>query len=311
MLYMKHLPILSFLHQSVESDNCMVRWLPVACLMILLVPGCTLVDAPLPKENQTNIAAVPAETSALPSMPQETPTATLQRTTYSQPTLSTPDSAGEICSPLFGFQLSQLQDIISTPFDAPVPGSDGGHHGIDFGFYTYGAFTTMENLPVQSILNGTIAAVIADRPPYGNMVIIETPFSSLPRSWQKYLDSLPALDEYQPDGRLACPTLESSMPSSGERSLYLLYAHLAETPSLLAGDPINCGQQFGLVGNTGFSGNAHLHLETRLGPAGVQFLHLAHYVNNASPEEMANYCTWRVSQYFRLINPLELLLAEP
>ena len=117
----------------------MLRWLPVACLMILLVPGCTLVDAPLPKENQTNIAAVPAETSAFHAAGNTT--ATLQRTTtVSQ--LFPPDSAGEIAR-LFGFQLSQLQDIIS-PHSMPCPRARR-HHGIDFGFYTYGAFTTMEN----------------------------------------------------------------------------------------------------------------------------------------------------------------------
>jgi len=168
----------------------------------------------------------------------------------------------------------------------------------------------MEDLPVQSALSGTVSAVIEDRPPYGNMIIIETPFESLPAAWQDVLESLPEQTEYHRDKRLACPTSEEEILTTGEKSLYLFYGHLAEAPNFDIGDLINCGQQIGLVGNTGYSGNAHLHLEMRLGPVGVQFLHLAHYTNNASLEEMANYCNWRVSQHFRMIDPIELLMVE-
>ncbi len=169
----------------------------------------------------------------------------------------------------------------------------------------------MEDLPVQSILDGKVAAATGDRPPYGYTVIIETPLASLPSAWMDIVDSLPPPDEYRPDRRLACPTPLASPPESGELSLYILYAHLAESPSVEVGDQIGCGEQFGLVGNSGFSGNTHLHLEFRLGPAGVQFLHLAHYINNATAEEMQNYCLWRVSPQFRLIDPLVFLLTEP
>ncbi len=227
------------------------------------------------------------------------------------PVLATPPSNAQVCSPLHGFQITQLTDIVTTRFDPPAPGGEGGHHGVDFAFYSYGAFDTMEELPVQSVLEGKVAGAIGDRPPYGYTMIIETPVSSLPPSWQEYLLSLPQLEAYQPDPRLACPTPAASLPDTDQLSLYLLYAHLAETPVLEVGSQAGCGQQIGLVGSSGFSGNTHLHLEMRLGPAGVQFLHMAHYINNASEEEMANYCAWRVGPQFRLIDPLELLLIEP
>lgn len=282
-----------------------------SCLILLLIAGCSQLDGfttPIPPSS----SAPTWEMKTTPSIePFQQPTSTQVKTMVSPTAPSaTPVDRSEICSPLHGFQLAQLEEIISTPFDPPTPGSDGGHHGVDFGFYSYGPFSSMEDLPVQSILDGRVAAVIDDRPPYGNMVIIETKVSRLPEVWQAYLQALPEISGYQPDGRLACPTPESALKPGEELSLYVLYAHLAESAEIMVGDTISCGQQFNFVGNTGYSGNTHLHLEMRLGPAGVQFLHLAHYVNNASVEEMANYCVWRVSPLFRLLDPVELLTAN-
>jgi hypothetical protein len=45
----------------------------------------------------------------------------------------------------------------------------------------------------------------------------------------------------------------------------------------------------------------------RLGPAGVRFSSLAHYDASATIEEMFNYCTWRVSGLFQLVDPMLLL----
>jgi len=36
---------------------------------------------------------------------------------------------------------------------------------------------------------------------------------------------------------------------------------------------------------------------------------MAHYASSASPEEMSNYCTWRVRGVFQAIDPLILLSA--
>lgn len=282
----------------------------VTCLLLILIAGCSI-HKPVPTDKPAS-TGFPSSTP-VPSQSTATPTAeeTNSSTSQSNTRTVTPPALSQVCSPLYGFQIVQLEEIISTPFDPPPPGQDSGHHGVDFGFYSYGAFTKMEGLPVQSILSGQVAAAIEDRPPYGNMVIIETPWSTLPPSWQKFLLNLPPPTNYELDGRLVCPTPEVVSPTQTEKSLYILYAHLADPPSLSIGDPVGCGQQFGFVGNTGFSGNAHLHVEMRLGPAGAQFLHLAHYVNNATTEEMANYCSWRISANFRLIDPLDLLLMNP
>lgn len=288
----------------------MPSWLLSSCVLIFLISACSPGITNDSVEPSSTSTSSPGSSTATLIFPTRTPTDQLTST----PDLSAlkspaPSPSSRVCSPLYGFQISQLSDILTTGFDPPAPGGEGGHHGVDFAFYTYGAFTTMEGLPVQSVLEGAVAAVIDDRPPYGNMIIIETPLSSLPPSWREVIQSLPAQQPYQPDGRLACPTPATPFPETDQSSLYILYAHLAEKPSFEVGNSIRCGQQIGLAGNSGYSGNIHLHLEMRLGPSGVQFLHLAHYINNASTEEMANYCTWRIGPQFRLINPLEILLT--
>lgn len=281
------------------------------CLIALVISGCSIATESTPVPESSPTTYLPVEIDNPPVEPSQQPTAAQDQTPVRVAlTSETPTVVPEICSPLHGFQIVQLKDIISTPFDPPSPGNDSGHHGVEFGFYSYGAFSSMEGLPVQSVLRGKVAAVIDDRPPYGNMVIIESPFSSLPAAWQEYLDSLPKITDYKLDGRLVCPMPESGIPLTSEKSLYLLYAHMADNPQLMLGEEVGCGQQIGFVGNSGFSGNIHLHLEIRFGPAGVQFLHLAHYINDATAEEMSNYCTWRISDRFRLIDPIELLTAE-
>ena len=67
-----------------------------------------------------------------------------------------------------------------------------------------------------------------------------------------------------------------------------------------------CGQVIGAIGESGNALNPHLHLEVRLGPAGVRFPGMAHYDSGASPDEMAAYCQWRVSGAFLTLDPLRL-----
>ena len=40
---------------------------------------------------------------------------------------------------------------------------------------------------VMSVLDGETVAVIQDRPPYGNMIMVETPLERLPESWLEML----------------------------------------------------------------------------------------------------------------------------
>jgi murein DD-endopeptidase MepM/ murein hydrolase activator NlpD len=87
----------------------------------------------------------------------------------------------------------------------------------------------------------------------------------------------------------------------------VLYGHLKTPTTLKIGDRVACGQTVGAVGNTGLSGNAHLHLEMRVGPSGATFSSMGYYDPRASQEEFDNYCTWRVSQLFQLLDPMTLL----
>jgi murein DD-endopeptidase MepM/ murein hydrolase activator NlpD len=165
-------------------------------------------------------------------------------------------------------------------------------------------------LPVQAVLEGQVALVVSGRFPYGNAVLVETPLDSLPPDWLEALDlpSAPAIP--QTINALTCPTPAAPVElDSEQRSLYLLYAHMLEPPSLQAGDGVSCGQVIGAIGSSGNALNPHLHLEVRVGPAGARFPGMAHYDASARPEEMSAYCQWRVSGSFVTFDPL-LLLAE-
>ncbi len=184
---------------------------------------------------------------------------------------------------------------------------DDGHHGTDFAYWSRGERSTMIGHPVQSVLPGRVAGVILDRDPYGYAVIIETPLEGPLFPAVKGVVPTPA-PTVQPAASLICPPAENTY-STKERSLYLLYAHLNREPLVSPGDPVSCGQTIGEVGTTGKSVNAHLHLETRVGPAGAAFPVMAHYENDATNDEMRNYCTWRVSGLFQMFDPMALLEA--
>jgi len=160
---------------------------------------------------------------------------------------------------------------------------DDAHHGLDLGYYTReGKLFT--GTPALAALEGKIAAVINNRPPYGNMLIVETPFESLP----------------------AVLIARQKIPAGN--SLYTLYAHLQNLQALKIGQTVKCGEQLAETGLTGFTGGPHLHFETRWGPAGAIFAAMAYYKADATPEELSNYEKWRMSGAFHLFDPLELLL---
>lgn len=197
----------------------------------------------------------------------------------------TPKPPLQICTPLQGHSLSDLHEIITNPFDPPPPGKDTGHHGIDFAYYRRGDRLSILGVPIQSVLPGRVAAVVMDRIPYGNMVIVETPYAELP------------------------PVLISMLGVPADSSIYLLYAHMNQAPRPGAGEVVACGQTLGEVGNTpkGWSSDPHLHLEGRIGPSGVTFSSMAFYDTGATEQEMANYQRWRISGEFRLFDPMCIL----
>src|SRR3972149_1326069 len=79
---------------------------------------------------------------------------------------------------------------------------------------------------------------------YGNVIVIEYPYNSLPAAVQGDLN----LQE--------------------DQSLYMLYPHLRDAPTLQSGDTVGPGQIIGDVGSTGNSTGPHLHFETRTGTTG-------------------------------------------
>jgi len=290
-------------------------------LVIFLLAGCTpAVGVSLPPSPSATLpgAIPPGLTGTVPTptplaIATTLPAPTASPTTDPIPTAtasSTPPPTTRLCSPLADITLAELPEILANPFEQPGPGRDDGHHGADYAYYSRGSHTQMLGLPVLSALDGRIAAIINDRPPYGNMVIIETPLSALPPDWLDTL-ALPDPIHLRTDGRVTCPPLQGPITwVEGRRSLYLLYAHLNTPPPGAVGDPIGCGEPIGEVGTTGASVNPHLHLEVRIGPAEATFPVMAHYTNDATNDEMAFYCVWRFCGLFQPIDPALLLGVE-
>lgn len=262
---------------------------------------------PMNLETQDNSLHVPTITNpTTKSKISSTETPTIESTPFSTPVLES--SKFEPVSPLLSIPIEELFKIVSNPFLFPGKGQDDGHQGVDFSFYTYKEFSSVENHPIHSIFPGKISSVIIDRPPYGNAVIIETDLDLISEKYVDLIQNLELEDDIRTNSNLTCPDYLaiSKNFSTVEESLYVLYGHLINKPQFSLNDDIAQDQLIGNVGNTGMSGNPHLHLETRIGPAHATFTEMAHYINNATTEEMTNYCLWRVSNYFKLVDPMFL-----
>ena len=163
-------------------------------------------------------------------------------------------------------------------------GRDERHQGVDFSYYQRGDRASIAGETVQALLPGQVAFVQGDRLPYGNIVIIETDPDALP------------------------PDVVEALGLQPGESLYQLYAHMAELPSVVQGGRVDCGQAFGVVGQTGYNiPVAHLHLELRLGPAGMLFSGMAFYDTRATQLEMDIYRRWRMSGEFRHLDPMAFI----
>ena len=213
----------------------------------------------------------------------------------------------EISCPLKGIRFEELSEIESNPFDFAGNGKDEGHHGTDFSFYRYKSFEKIENLPIQSIFSGTIRSLINNRPPYGNMMIVETPLRDFPEDMQQFFYKDYSAQTLPFHTNLNCPgyQIQKFELKLEYLSVYVLYAHLYEFPEKTIGQPIASGEIIGEVGNSGLSGNPHLHVEMRVGMSDYNFEMMAHYDNAATMEEIYNYCLWRVSGYFFQYNPMD------
>lgn len=278
-------------------------------LLFVSLTGCTSNSDEI---NHKTTSPPPTATST----PYASPTLTIESVPTSSPSPSPaftkkPTEVEEItdlriCSPLQGIPITELTDTIHNPFNPPRSGRDDPHQGVDFSVLEYGI--ALSGNPVQSVLDGHVAAVIDNRFPYGNALMIETPLESLaPQSVSGiYLPTLSPTIEPHP--ALNCPQV-SPVPSwnAEKRSLYLFYAHLKEPPIFQIDEVVECGQIIGQIGDSGNALNPHLHLEVRIGPSGARLGSMAHYHTSASPKEMSAYCTWRVREIFQLVDPKQLL----
>lgn len=263
-------------------------------LVLLILAACSssLSPAGLPAEPVATALAEPVP--ALFSPPP--PTIIQLATPHLEPTKTIPAQnalasstqppilpAFQLCSPLSLHPLGELPQIIGDPYDPPAPGREERHHGIDFGYYHYGDRDSMQGEPIQAALSGVVASALDDHYPYGNMVMIETRGALLPQDVTDALGFAP-----------------------GE-SLYILYAHMNTPPVVQIGDTVKACQPLGEVGMTGNTELPHLHLETRLGPAGSIFESMRFYDTRATVGEMEAYKLWRTSGVFRHFDPMKLL----
>jgi murein DD-endopeptidase MepM/ murein hydrolase activator NlpD len=202
---------------------------------------------------------------------------------FNEPINTATHTSFVLCSPLASEKLDQLWEIISDPYNPPPPGREERHHGVDFSYYRRNERIGIEGEEIQSILPGIVVAKVEDRLPYGNMVIIETGNDSLPEA------------------------LRSELKIEDGESLYHLYAHMKEEPRVALNDEVVCGQGIGIVGSTGYNVvNAHLHLETRIGPKNILFNTMAFYDTGATLLEMQNYKRWRTGGEFVHFDPMLL-----
>ncbi len=237
-----------------------------------------------------------------------TPTATLPPSSTPQPFTPTPTSTPtpfQVCCPLEEETFESLPLILVNPLVIPPIGRDDGHHGLDFAYFQRGQRESIQGIEIYAILSGQTVLTLEDVIPYGYTVLIETPLDSLPGPLQDRLrevyQPLPENIVYQGE----CPAFTSPKDTAG-MSVYHLYAHMEVLPPFQPGDPIACGEPLGTVGNTGRSSNPHLHLETRLGPSGLQMDSMAFYSPSYSEGQRAAYCLWRMSGYYQLFDPFLL-----
>ena len=244
-----------------------------------------MIPVTLTDELLTLTVMPPSPTKIPPPTKTSTPTITVAAPTPIDS--ATPKPVLQLCSPLAEQTIQEIPEIVSDPYNPPRPGKDNRHHGTDFAYYRRKDRTTIAGEGVQALMAGQVVAVVQDQLPYGNMVIIETPRSTLSSE------------------------IVAQFEISIDESLYVLYAHFRNPPLVALGDQIDCGDILGEVGSTGYNiVNPHLHMETRIGPAGVTFVDgMAYYDTRTTEAERANYELWRTSGIFRHFDPMSLINA--
>jgi murein DD-endopeptidase MepM/ murein hydrolase activator NlpD len=206
---------------------------------------------------------------------------------------------------LHGRPIDDLRLYVSKPYDPPKTYDDGAHPAIDL------YYDGIEGTPLFSILAGRVSTLINDTYPYGNAIIIETPLDQN----SNFADDLTIFPTPIPtitfNGDTVCGGQQfGEVFSSNELSLYTLYAHLQDTPTLTIRQAIQCGQSIDRIGTTGNSAIAHVHIEMRVGPSDARFGTIGNYLENTTGLERYNYCIWYRSGIFQSIDPMKILLYE-
>ena len=184
--------------------------------------------------------------------------------------------------------------------------------GVDFSIVDPDLRIALKGSPVQSVLSGKVVMIIENRFPYGNAVMVESPFENLPSLWRERLSSISQPEFWGNQPALTCPTgWDISDSDLTDLSLYIMYAHLENKPDLALGEEVGCGEPIGSIGDSGNVLAPHLHVEMRYGfSSGIEGS-MAHYDVSANEVEMANYCRWRVSGWYRVVDPMIFLNPDP
>ena len=281
-------------------------------VLILVISGCsqssqeeTVIS---PALEQTETVVMPEESQSPTLIPLPTNTLIPEPEITPSPTIS----SVVISSPLQDYSIDELVDMISNLYNPPTPGSDDPHQGVDFSVVDPTMGYATKGAAVQAILSGNVVMVMNDRFPYGNSLMIETTFENLPSSWKDFMVELPSPDKFAVNPALTCPEGWDQPQNSDEAlSLFILYAHLADATEWEIGDQIESGEIVGLIGDSGNALAPHIHIEMRYGYSDSLKGSMAHYDVTAIEEEMSNYCRWRVSGWYRLVDPMALLLRDP
>ncbi len=286
----------------------MKKWMVLFLLSLVILAGCSSQGRQnLSSEIETYTLPAPSLTS-IPTGTLITDTVQLETPVEVQtPILIETDEA--VCMPFPDYSFQAMIESISNPYDPPPIGMETVHQGLDFAQIDPELGYAVSGGQVQSILGGRVVAVLDDRFPYGHAILVETPL----KDFEIESDALPeSLDKPLSISNLYCPEGVGDMVYSteGDRSFYLMYAHLEQKPDFEAGDWVEPCTYLDQVGMSGNALNPHLHLEVRVGPADLHFSSMGHYDPALSLDEMANYCFWRVSGLFQFIDPILILQPE-
>jgi len=289
----------------------MIKRLLYFSLLLLLLPACEPFMQPTPVKiiATESIILNPIEKPVLVATPTHSPTKAIRVAIETKEIVPT-QQFSLIYSPINGIPLNELSDMVSNPFHPPNQGSDDPHQGVDFSIVDRNSNIAMSGKEVNVIFSGIVVSVMKDRFPDGNAILVYSDEPYLPEGWKNNFVT-ENLFAWEKNTSLTCPEGWNIPPEKKEQiGLYTLYAHMIDAPGFEIGDFVNSGDKIGAIGMSGNALAPHLHIETRYGYYPDLSGSMAHYDVSATLKEMSNYCRWRVSGWFHLIDPMKLILTN-